>query len=698
MSYRHITFYLFIFLYLSIPVISSGEINRHINSVNLTTEESAVLNQLESIFNNKLSDITLPRNSSDAYLMQDATMMVMDIRKRWDEWSPAFREISGKYFLSKSSAMDDQSISGTLMRSAKTVRENHKLPNWVETEHFNIEWGNDIGDIDNGLHSDRILSCSNTFYDGTACIGIPDIVDKWADYFEEVRTIETGQLGYIKPFGTETFLYDIYIANTKDNITNNDDDLTPTLSYNYLGLTITYCDNDRFNICKDDNTPEAYSYIVVNRSYSSEDVMKITAAHEFFHAIQFSYPSIDLWWFTPDNHWWIEATATWVEEMVYDEINHYYPRVRYWLQNPELSLKNSGTSYSGHEYGDVIFILYLTDVYLHNKDFVRDVWESEISGIDAFNTVLGTDKYDNRDFESVFKGFVALNAVADIGQQTGGYEEGEQYGRAAVTKKHIVYPATSSVSDSDAPHELGSNYIQFIPPANDDNTLTIEFNGADNINWATMVVKVRSDGMGFEREDLIVDPVLKSGCNYIEGFGTVYNEIFLVASVFLEPDLVDTAPYNYKATLGSNCPETPIQAYSVSEDVGVTDVNGDKTDKRCFIATVAFGSSDSPFVGILRDFRDQYLLTNSPGRGFVTMYYSISPSIAYFLEQHPPSPIIVRYALFPVIGIAFLLLNTTFLGKTILAAFILTILSLTAYNALIKGYQSSVQIIKHSNN
>ena len=42
-------------------------------------------------------------------------------KKRWDEWSPAFREISGKYFLSKSSAViiNIRDID----RSAKTVRE-----------------------------------------------------------------------------------------------------------------------------------------------------------------------------------------------------------------------------------------------------------------------------------------------------------------------------------------------------------------------------------------------------------------------------------------------------------------------------------------------------------------------------------------------------------------------------------------------
>ena len=696
MSYRYITLIIFISIIL-IPVISSGEINQHINSGNLSEEESAALTQLDSIFDNNISNLTLHRDSSGADLRQDATMKVMDIRKRWNEWSPAFKEIAGTYFLSKSSAVHSQSVSKMLTRSAISVRGSHILPNWIETTHFSIEWGNNLGEVDSGVNSDKILSCSGAFNNGVACAGIPDLIDRWADYFEEVWIEETVQLGYIRPAGTDTFLYDIYIANSGDNITGNSDDSTPALSINYLGLTVTYCDKDYFNICKEDNFNESYSYIVVNGSISYKQTMMATAAHEFFHAIQFTYPAIDGWWSSLDNHWWVEATATWMEEIVYDDVNHYYPRVQAWLRNPELSLKYSGNIYSGHEYGDALFIIYLTDVLLNNREFVRDVWEGDKSGIDALNDVLATDEYGNRDFEAAFKGFAALNAVADIGEAAGGYEEGKQYGRGAVTRKHGNYPVSSSISGNEAPQELGSNYIHFLPPNIDDNRLTIEFDGDDAANWSPMVLKVRSDGMGFEREDLRVDPSFKSGCHSIEGFGTVYSEIFLIASVLVDPDVMDTVPYKYNAALGDECTNETIQAYSVSQIDGAADTNN-KDDKRCFIATVAFGSSDSPFVGILRDFRDQYLLTNRPGRVFVTMYYSISPSIAYFLEQHPPSPIIVRYALFPVIGMAFLLLNTTFLGKTVLAAFILTILSLTAYNALIKGYQSSVQIIKHSNN
>ena len=122
---------------------------------------------------------------------------------------------------------------------------------------------------------------------------------------------------------------------------------------------------------------------------------------------------------------------------------------------------------------------------------------------------------------------------------------------------------------------------------------------------------------------------------------------------------METAPYSYKASLDGVCPDTANQAISVAL-VSETDPEINKgSDKRCFIATAAFGSSDSPYVQILRDFRDRYLMDSVYGRLFVTEYYSVSPTIADFMENHPPAGAVVRYALFPLIGITFLLLNTS---------------------------------------
>ena len=55
------------------------------------------------------------------------------------------------------------------------------------------------------------------------------------------------------------------------------------------------------------------------RSTASQPInaLRVTAAHEFFHAIQFAYD-------VKEDLWFMEGSATWVEDEVYDSINDNY--------------------------------------------------------------------------------------------------------------------------------------------------------------------------------------------------------------------------------------------------------------------------------------------------------------------------------------------------------------------------------------
>jgi hypothetical protein len=48
----------------------------------------------------------------------------------------------------------------------------------------------------------------------------------------------------------------------------------------------------------------------------------------------------------------------------------------------------------------------------------------------------------------------------------------------------------------------------------------------------------------------------------------------------------------------------------------------------CFIATAAYGTPMHEDIDVLRDFRDEYLMSNPPGRAMVKIYYTTSPPIA----------------------------------------------------------------------
>ncbi|WP_069471054.1 zinc ribbon domain-containing protein [Candidatus Marithrix sp. Canyon 246] len=58
----------------------------------------------------------------------------------------------------------------------------------------------------------------------------------------------------------------------------------------------------------------------------------------------------------------------------------------------------------------------------------------------------------------------------------------------------------------------------------------------------------------------------------------------------------------------------------------------------CFIVTAVYNSPTAPKVMILREFRDQKLLTTSLGKSFVKFYYKYSPPIANLLSKHKLLP------------------------------------------------------------
>jgi len=77
----------------------------------------------------------------------------------------------------------------------------------------------------------------------------------------------------------------------------------------------------------------------------------------------------------------------------------------------------------------------------------------------------------------------------------------------------------------------------------------------------------------------------------------------------------------------------------------------------CFIATAAYGTPIAEEMQTLREFRDEYLLTNSVGRAFVDFYYNVSPPIADFMTDHPSLKPIVRTGLIPVVAICSIVLD-----------------------------------------
>ena len=74
----------------------------------------------------------------------------------------------------------------------------------------------------------------------------------------------------------------------------------------------------------------------------------------------------------------------------------------------------------------------------------------------------------------------------------------------------------------------------------------------------------------------------------------------------------------------------------------------------CFIATEVYGTSDAK-TNTLREFRNKYLMTNEIGKDMVSYYYEVGPEIAVKIGENKILKPVVKTALLPFVGGAYLI-------------------------------------------
>lgn len=93
----------------------------------------------------------------------------------------------------------------------------------------------------------------------------------------------------------------------------------------------------------------------------------------------------------------------------------------------------------------------------------------------------------------------------------------------------------------------------------------------------------------------------------------------------------------------------------------------------CFIATAAYGSPSHPYVRILQDFRDKYLMPNKIGRRFVHFYYKYSPFVTDIIVRHKLLKAAVWVILLPLVAFSFSILHFGLPNTAFMLVFILVL-------------------------
>lgn len=290
---------------------------------------------------------------------------------------------------------------------------------------------------------------------------IPDYIDSVAMIFNNVTNLLHNKMGYLQPpsdgyyssdrdkGGSEH--YDVYIRN---------------LSSRYYGyvqpeeFAQSTGDNEKSISRKEKNAFTSYMAMRNNyKNFPLEELMniKVTIAHEYYHAIQFGY---DGW----EKPWLLESSAVWMEEEIYDEINDCYQYMEEWFNFPHRSLDESGY----HWYGSFIFFEYIEQHMGGNSTIRKILDQSAISDsreIDGSH--LAIDRALNKlgySFQQALNGMSIANFIMSSQSNAGdfSYEEAESYpvNRPAIFQKINFEMGNVDTIRSISLSRFGSEYIQ----------------------------------------------------------------------------------------------------------------------------------------------------------------------------------------------------------------------------------------------
>ena len=272
----------------------------------------------------------------------------------------------------------------------------------------------------------------------------------------------------------------------------------------------------------------ASGYCVLDNDFSpsqygapARSSLKVTAAHEFFHAIQFGYDF-------REDPWLLESTATWMEDQYADGSNDNRRYLKYGsVRRPGVSLDTfSNTRYT--QYGNWAFWEYLSERY--GRGIVRDVWQRADARGDA------ADDYSVQALRQVLahRGGLAQTlasyAAANL-DPARHYEEGTHWPGARLAGTLRLAGTARVVRTLQVDH-LAAENLRIVPGAGAaarHSLLTVDVDGPDRREAPAVSVEVRRPGGRAVRRTVALDRHGRGST--VVAFGTARTSSVVVTAV-----------------------------------------------------------------------------------------------------------------------------------------------------------------------
>jgi hypothetical protein len=275
--------------------------------------------------------------------------------------------------------------------------EQHLLPQLYNSTHFVLHWTNGT---DGGSSVDAVsLQDLNTN-------GVPDFVESSGTIFEEVWNFEISTRGFPAP-------------PSDLNESNDPDQRNPDGKYDVFIYNMVY-----YGYAMPEQWPNSpsQSFVAIENDFrgfniQGLDAVGVIGAHEFFHAIQFVFDCTE-------ENWWMETTATYMEDEVFPNVNRNYLCLPAWFTHCDDYGLTSNEEGSLHSYGNFIFAKRLSEDFGDN--IIKEIW-TEMAGASGLSAISNVLIRNNSTLLDEFSKFITSNFfLEDM------YVDGADY-RVAVT-------------------------------------------------------------------------------------------------------------------------------------------------------------------------------------------------------------------------------------------------------------------------